>query len=176
MEHSKHAAKPSHTGTSYTNTESVTPDYEDTGCPKKDTVTVSEVIKPKRRQAEDISHRMSRLSSKYNKTDSTHGGQTVRPKKQQCSEIAELTSQLSKKLNPTNFTKEVHLRPSDPGYGTPQEGTKTAVRGRRAHESISKEIIEMAELIWEHGQMTGNILANNNQTFKYDEQGTMMVM
>ena len=81
----------------------------------------------------------------------------MRPKKQQSSEIAEISSQLSKKLNPTHFTQEVHLKPSDPGYGTPQEGTKTAVRGKKAHDNISNEIIEMAELIWEHGRMTGMI-------------------
>ena len=111
---------------------------------------------PKRRQAADISHRMSRLSSKCNRAMSSNEScDTVRPRKQQSSEIAEISSQLSKKLNPTIFTKEVHLKPSDPGYGTPQEGTKTAVRGRKAHENISNEIVEMAELIWEHGQMTG---------------------
>ena len=110
---------------------------------------------PKRRQAEEITHRMSRLSTKCNKNVSDTKEHTARPKKQQCSEIAEISSQLSKKLNPTHFTREVHLKPSDPGYGTPQEGTETAVRGRRAHQNISNEIVELAELIWEHGQMTG---------------------
>ena len=80
---------------------------------------------PKRRQAEEISHRMSRLSLKSKPLSSNTKQQSVRPKKQQCSEIAELTSQLNKKLHPSHFTQEVHLKPSDPGYGKPQEGTET---------------------------------------------------
>ena len=110
---------------------------------------------PKKRQTDEISHRMSRLSTKCNKLGTDPKLTSVRPKKKQCSEIAELSSQLHKKLNPTNFTQEVHLKPSDPGYGTPQVGTETAARGKKAHENISNEIVEMAEMIWEHGQMTG---------------------
>ena len=81
----------------------------------------------------------------------------MRPKKQQCSEIAELASQLNKNLHPFHFTQEGHLKPSDPGYGKPQEGTETAARGKKAHENISSEILEMAEILWEHGQITGQI-------------------
>ena len=110
---------------------------------------------PKKRQTDEISHRMLRLSTKCNKLGTDPKQNSVRPKKKQCSEIAELSSQLHKKLNPTNFTQEVHLKPSDPGYGTPQVGTETAARGKKAHENISNEIVEMAEMIWEHGQMTG---------------------
>ena len=29
---------------------------------------------------------------------------------------------------------QVHLKPGDPGYGRPQEGTRTAARGRNAHQ------------------------------------------
>ena len=112
---------------------------------------------PKRRQADEISHRMSRLSLKSNKLISDTKQHSVRPKRQQCSEIAELTSQLNKKLHPSHFTQEVHLKPSDPGYGKPQEGTETAARGKKAHENVSGEIVEMAEIIWEHGQITGQI-------------------
>ena len=46
----------------------------------------------------------------------------------------------------------MHLKPSDPGYGEPLEGTETAARGKEAHEKISGEIVEMAEIIWENGQ------------------------
>ena len=102
---------------------------------------------------------MSRLSLKSTNLISDTKQQSVRPKRQQCSEIAELTSQLSKKLNPSHFTQEVHLKPSDPGYGKPQEGTETAARGKKAHENISGEIVEMAEIIWEHGQITGQTYA-----------------
>ena len=110
---------------------------------------------PKRRQSEEISHRMSRLSNKSNKVDSKNKQVYEAPKRRQCSEIAKLTSQLDQKLHPTHFTQEVHLKPSDPGYGKPQEGTETAARGKKAHEHISSEIVEMSEIIWEHGQMTG---------------------
>ena len=77
------------------------------------------------------------------------------PKRRQCSEIAKLSSELTAKLNPTHFTQEVHLKPSDPGYGEPLEGTETAARGKEAHEKISGEIVEMAEIIWENGQRNG---------------------
>ena len=77
------------------------------------------------------------------------------PKRRQCSEIAKLSSELTAKLNPSHFTQEVHLKPSDPGYGEPLEGTETAARGKEAHEKISSEIVEMAEIIWENGQRNG---------------------
>lgn len=53
------------------------------------------------------------------------------------------------------FTDEVHLKKDDPNYGRPLEGTKTAARGRKAHEHVSKEIIELCEIIWTHGQIRG---------------------
>ena len=34
-------------------------------------------------------------------------------------------------------------------------GTKTEARGRKAHDDISREIIELCEVIWMHGQQTG---------------------
>ena len=83
---------------------------------KHKSVTTDSAV-PKRRQADEISHRMSRLSLKSTKMISDTKQQSVRPRKQQCSEIAELTSQLKKKLHPIHFTQEVHLKPSDPGYG-----------------------------------------------------------
>ena len=122
---------------------------------------------PKRRQAEEIAHRMSRLSVKSN-TKSYQNKQIADPtKRRQCSEIAQLTLELDKKLHPANFTKEVHLKPSDPGYGKPQEGTETAARGKKAHEHIFSEIVEMAEIIWEHGQMTGQDIIFIHPIFPY---------
>ena len=38
-------------------------------------------------------------------------------------------------------------RPSN--YGTPVEGSKTEERGRKAHERLSKEIVELCEIIGE---------------------------
>ena len=130
---------------------------ESNGISNKHKGVPNDSVVPKRRQAEEISHRMSRLSIKSNKLSSDTKKQSVRPKKQQCSEIAELTSQLNKKLHPSHFTQEVHLKPSDRGHGKPQEGTETAARGKKAHENISSEILEMAEILWEHGQITGQI-------------------
>ena len=121
---------------------------------------------PKRRQSEEISHRMSRLSNKSNKVDSKNKQFSEAPKRRQCSEIAKLTSQLDQKLHPTHFTQEVHLKPSDPGYGKPQEGTETAARGKKAHEHISSEIVEMSEIIWEHGQMTGEYIHKTRNSLK----------
>ena len=40
-------------------------------------------------------------------------------------------------------------RPSN--YGTPVEGSKTEQRGRKAHERLSKEILELCEIIGELG-------------------------
>ena len=42
-----------------------------------------------------------------------------------------------------------HSRPST--YGTPVEGSKTEQRGRKAHERLSKEILELCEIIGEAG-------------------------
>ena len=42
-----------------------------------------------------------------------------------------------------------HNRPST--YGTPVEGSKTEQRGRKAHERLSKEILELCEIIGEVG-------------------------
>ena len=38
-------------------------------------------------------------------------------------------------------------RPSN--YGTPVEGSKTEQRGRKAHHRVSKEIVELCEIIGE---------------------------
>ena len=122
---------------------------------------------PKKRHAAEIEHMMSRLSSKSHNKSTQIKQSADPPKRRQCSEIAKLTSELDKKINSVNFTKEVHLKPSDPGYGKPQEGTETAARGKRAHEHISSEIVEMVEIIWEHGQMTGQDIIFIDPIFPY---------
>lgn len=77
------------------------------------------------------------------------------PKRKQSENILERVSQLSEKMSATRFTQTVHLSKDDPNYGTPQEGTQTAARGRKAHQHVSKEIVELCEMIYIHGQMTG---------------------
>ena len=107
----------------------------------------------KGKQAVQSEHKQSIQSGKPIKTCSSEMLVSFEPpKRRQCSEIAKLSSELTAKLNPTHFTQEVHLKPSDPGYGEPLEGTETAARGKEAHEKISGEIVEMAEIIWENGQ------------------------
>ena len=147
-----------------------------TGGTDKYTLDCSEV--PKRRQSEDIAHRMSRLSSKSSKSSKKYPDKTQPtgpPRRRQCSEIAKLKSLLDEKLHPAHFTQEVHLNPSDPGYGKPQEGTETAERGKKAHEEISSEIVEMCEVVWEHGHMTGRDRNNNKHGYISTlHQGTLM--
>jgi len=45
------------------------------------------------------------------------------------------------------FTQEARCDKSDSDYGTPQEGTLTEFRGRKAHQSISREIVELCEVM-----------------------------
>ena len=40
---------------------------------------------------------------------------------------------------------------SDPNYGTPVAGSKTEARGKKAHERISHEIIELCSVIEDNG-------------------------
>lgn len=44
-------------------------------------------------------------------------------------------------------------RPSktDKDYGTPEAGSKTAARGKKAHERVSQEIIELCAVIEDNG-------------------------
>ena len=55
------------------------------------------------------------------------------------------------------FTQDVKkvLCPKDKEYGTPQEGTKTAARGKIAHQRISGEIVELCEVIEANAKITG---------------------
>ena len=45
---------------------------------------------------------------------------TETPRRHLSPEIAKLSGQIVDKFNPTIFTRESHLRKTDPGYGTPQ--------------------------------------------------------
>jgi len=50
-------------------------------------------------------------------------------------------------MSKPKFTQEAKCGKSDGDYGTPQEGTLTATRGRKAHQAISKEVVELCEVI-----------------------------
>ena len=101
-----------------------------------------------------------RMGTKFNQQAETSLPRKLSgpPRKRQSSDIAGLLSKLDKKFNPTEFTDEVHLKPGDPGYGKPKEGTKTAARGRKAHGDISEEIVKLCQVIWDHGQETGLLM------------------
>ena len=55
----------------------------------------------------------------------------------------------------SKFTQEVHLKKADAEYGKPQEGTKTAARGRKAHQAISGEIVELCQVIDMNARIPG---------------------
>merc|ERR1711892_765378 len=55
----------------------------------------------------------------------------------------------------SKFTQEVHLKKSYAEYGKPQEGTKTAARGRKAHQAISGEIVELCQVIDMNARIQG---------------------
>merc|ERR1711953_10126 len=84
-----------------------------------------------------IKRRLSKKKKKFPEQSNT----AAAPKRILSPEIAKLTSQINDKLNPTNFSQETHFSKSDPRYGTPQEGTLTATRGRRAHSDICVEVV-----------------------------------
>ena len=43
------------------------------------------------------------------------------------------------------------MKKGDPNYGKPVEGSKTEARGKKAHERISNEIVELVSAdIWGH--------------------------
>jgi hypothetical protein len=70
-------------------------------------------------------------------------------------EICSLMMQLSAKLETLSPSDKDHLTPCDPGYGTPVEGSVTACRGRKAHNQIAREIIELCQIITMYGQKRG---------------------
>ena len=107
-----------------------------------------------RRKSDLLEYKMTKLFDKPADTSVTRK-LSAPPMKRQSSDIASLLSKLDKKFNSPQFTDEVHLKPGDPGYGTPKEGTKTAARGRKAHGDISEEIVKLCQVIWDHGQETG---------------------
>ena len=111
--------------------------------------------KKSRRRSDLMECRMSQILNKTNEDTGTQRKISNPPKKRQSSDIAGLLSKLDKKFNSSQFTDEVHLKPGDPGYGKPKEGTKTAARGRKAHSDISEEIVRLCEVIWDHAKESG---------------------
>ena len=102
----------------------------------------------------EIDFIMSRL--KNDKKKNNVPAKIVPPKRIMSPEIAKLSGQINDKLNPTMFTKEAHLSKTDPGYGTPQAGTLTEARGKRAHRDICVEVVDMCQVIWDHAIRSGN--------------------
>ena len=105
----------------------------------------------------EIDHILSRLNRNKNKNASDNlKKHEIVPKRQLSPEIAKLTGQLQDKFNPEIFPRETHLNKTDPGYGTPQEGSLTAARGQQAHRDICTEVVDMCQIIWDHATMSGN--------------------
>ncbi|XP_067006542.2 actin-binding Rho-activating protein [Anabrus simplex] len=61
------------------------------------------------------------------------------------------------KLNPFSEHGRTSPRPkmdkNDADYGKPIAGSKTDIRGRKAHTHVNKEILELCEIINEHGEL-----------------------
>ena len=112
------------------------------------------------KEIDHILSRLDRIKSK-NIPYKVKKQETV-PRRQLSPEIAKLTGQIQDKLNPAIFSRETHLNKSDPGYGTPQEGSLTAVRGQQAHRDICGEVVDMCQIIWDHAIMTGNYDEEDN--------------
>ena len=68
-------------------------------------------------------------------------------------EIEKLSGQIQGKLAPAPSSQ---LSRTDPGYGTPQEGSLTAARGQQAHRDICTEVVDMCQVIWDHATMSDN--------------------
>ena len=68
-------------------------------------------------------------------------------------EIEKLSGQIQGKLAPAPLSQ---LSRTDPGYGTPQEGSLTAARGQQAHRDICTEVVDMCQVIWDHATMSDN--------------------
>merc|ERR1719410_1342921 len=85
----------------------------------------------------DIDHIRAKLKRNQDKNDAKLKS-SFPPKRQLSPEIMKLTGQIQNKLKkPSIFSGESHLQPTDPGYGTPQEGSLTAERGQQAHRDIA---------------------------------------
>ncbi len=71
-----------------------------------------------------------------------------RPTKKVTSGVLARTKQLEEAMGKDNFVecRTRALGKGDPGYGRPQEGTRTAERGRRAQTHVHKEILELCEV------------------------------
>ena len=95
--------------------------------------------------------KMSSCSSKEGQSQ----GLCKVPQRKPCPEICSLMSQLTAKLDTLSPTTTVPLTPCDPDYGTPREGSDTALRGRKAHNQIAREIIELCQIITMNGQKKG---------------------
>jgi len=68
-------------------------------------------------------------------------------------DINERVQALQQAMEKANYTKDTHghkMDKNDPNYGTPQEGSWTALRGQKAHSHVHKEILELCEFIYMH--------------------------
>ncbi|PSN51603.1 hypothetical protein C0J52_09094 [Blattella germanica] len=52
------------------------------------------------------------------------------------------------------------LDKSDPNYGRPVAGSKTDIRGKKAHNHISKEVLQLCQIIYENGEPIEELTAD----------------
>ena len=99
--------------------------------------------------------KMALLEASKNRSNSSKAATSAASKSRSSSStsgIRERMRQLEDHASKTRFVKDSKkLSRSDPNYGRPQEGTKTAERGRRANSHVHKEILELCEIIYMNG-------------------------
>ena len=73
-------------------------------------------------------------------------------KRRKSGDIVERMKLLEHAMTKDNYVRDLKRTDrSDPGYGRPQEGTRTAERGARAATHVHKEILELCEVIYMNG-------------------------
>ncbi|XP_040582143.1 actin-binding Rho-activating protein isoform X2 [Lepeophtheirus salmonis] len=75
-------------------------------------------------------------------TESKHCGTNLQTRK----------NHLLENMSKSRFVKDFKpLKKTDPGYGCPQEGTRTEARGIKAQFHVHKEILELCEILYMYG-------------------------
>ncbi len=91
------------------------------------------------------SERTAQLEKKHRKLSFR---QQQRPTRRLNEGVKERQRLLEEAMTKDNFVKcrTEALDPKDPGYGKPQEGSRTAERGKKAHKHVHREILELCEV------------------------------
>ncbi len=92
---------------------------------------------------------------------------STKPRRRLNEGVMERQRQLEQAWTKDNFVecRTVALSKGDPGYGRPQEGTRTAERGKKAHRHVHKEILELCEVGYCFGP-DGNMFRERQAHFR----------